>query len=158
MKEKFLLAIFCLFQLIGCNDLPNEVAYPDGYRNWTHVKSLELKEKHPLFSSFGGLHHIYANDLALKAMKSKTIYPDGSVLVFDLLDVVSNEVATSEGKRRVLGVMYKNSKAFPNTKGWGFEGFAGNSKDRLIAGKHETCFGCHASQINSDYTYSVYRE
>lgn len=54
--------------------------------------------------------------------------------------------------------MFKNSKAFPNTKGWGFEGFAGDTKNRLVAGKHETCYGCHASQTSTDYTFSEYRE
>lgn len=158
MKNKLFLTFWSILIVFGCKELPNEVVYPDGYRDWTHVKSLELKEKHPLFSSFGGLHHIYANDLALQAMKAKTKYPDGSVLIFDLLDVNSTPEATSESKRKVLGVMYKNSKAFPQTKGWGFEGFVGNTKERLVSGKHENCFGCHASQTNTDYTFSEYRD
>lgn len=29
--------------------------YPEGYRFWTHVKSMELKPGHPLYESFGGL-------------------------------------------------------------------------------------------------------
>lgn len=28
--------------------------YPEGYRFWTHVKSMELKPGHPLYESFGG--------------------------------------------------------------------------------------------------------
>jgi hypothetical protein len=157
MNKKLFLSLLSIFWIVGCKELPSEVVYPEGYRDWTHVKSLELKEKHPLFSSFGGLHHIYTNDLALNAMKAKTKYPDGSVLIFDLFEVESTDAATSEGKRKVLGVMYKNMKAFPETKGWGFEGFAGDTKDRLVSGKHGSCFGCHATQTNTDYTFSEYR-
>jgi hypothetical protein len=29
--------------------------YPEGYRLWTHVKSMELRPGHPLYESFGGL-------------------------------------------------------------------------------------------------------
>lgn len=144
--------------IMQCKDLPNEVGYPDGYRNWTHVKSLELKANHPLFASFGGIHHIYANEIALKAMQEKSTYPDGSVLIFDLLEVKSDDSATAEGNRKVLGVMLKNSKAFSATKGWGFEGFKGNTKERLVSGKHESCFGCHSGQEKKDFTFSEYRD
>ena len=40
--------------------------YPEGYRFWTHVKSMELKPGHPLYESFGGLHHIYVNPTGLR--------------------------------------------------------------------------------------------
>ncbi|MFQ5584297.1 MAG: cytochrome P460 family protein, partial [Calditrichia bacterium] len=63
-----------------------QIAYPEGYRDWTHVKSMVLQPGHALYESFGGIHHIYANETALKAMKSGKSYPDGSVIVFDLLE------------------------------------------------------------------------
>ena len=62
------------------------VPYPEGYRDWTHVKSMVILEGHALYDSFGGIHHIYANGKALKAMKDARPYPDGSVLIFDLLE------------------------------------------------------------------------
>ncbi len=60
------------------------VDYPEGYRAWPHVKSMVLQQGHPLFDTFGGLHHIYANAKALEAMKAGKPYPEGAVLVFDL--------------------------------------------------------------------------
>src|SRR3989337_1249258 len=62
------------------------VKYPKDYRNWTHIKSMVIQQGHSLYESFGGIHHIYANEKALKAMKSGKLYPDGAVLVFDLLE------------------------------------------------------------------------
>ncbi len=138
--------------------LHKEVPYPEGYRSWTHVKSLELKAKHPLFKDFGGLHHVYVNETGLATLKKGGVYPDGTVFVFDLLDVHSDAAATAEAKRKVLGVMYKNSALFAATGGWGFEGFAGGSNERLVAGKHESCFGCHATEKATDYVFSKYRD
>lgn len=161
MKKKQFLLIATAVVMLGMNcteKLSNEVPYPEGYRRWTHVKSLELKEKHPLFKDFGGLHHVYVNDTGLAALKSGQVFPDGSVIVFDLLNVKSNEAATAEGSRKVLAVMYKNTSAFVSTKGWGFEGFKGDGRERLVNGKHASCFGCHATEGKSDYVYSKYRE
>jgi len=138
--------------------LQHEVPYPEGYRSWTHVKSLELKAKHPLFKDFGGLHHVYVNDTGLATLKQGGVYPDGTIFVFDLLGVKSDEAATAEAGRKVLGVMYKNSAAFTKTGGWGFEGFGKDKTDRVINGKHESCFGCHAPEKGSDYVFSKYRE
>jgi hypothetical protein len=161
MKRKTLLiaASWLVLPALGCGEkLSNEVPYPEGYRSWTHVKSLELKEKHPLFKDFGGLHHVYVNPVGVEALKKGQAYPDGTIFVFDLLAVKSDDSATAEADRKVLGVMYKNRAAFRNTQGWGFEGFKGNSRERLIAGKHEACFGCHASQKDTDYVFSKYRD
>ena len=42
------------------------VAYPDGYRQWTHVKSMQIHPGHPLYDAFGGVHHLYANERAMR--------------------------------------------------------------------------------------------
>ena len=62
--------------------------YPEGYRFWTHVKSMELKPGHPLYESFGGLHHIYVNPTGLRTYLEgkKAPFPKGTVIVFDLLE------------------------------------------------------------------------
>lgn len=158
MKRLYVLFLIALGVSFCKQPLPNEVPYPEGYRNWIHTKTLELKEKHPLYKDFGGIHHIYINPIGFDALKNKKPFPDGTIIVFDLLDVVSDDQVTAEAARKVLGVMYKNSKAFPETKGWGFEAFKGNTRERLINGNHNACFGCHASQADKDYVFSEYRE
>lgn len=134
------------------------VPYPEGYRDWTHVKSMVIEPGHALYASFGGLHHLYANDRALAGYRSGK-FPDGAVIVFDLLEAVSADNAVTEGKRKVLGVMHKDSRKFAATGGWGFEGFAGDSKtERAVADKAaEACFACHTSQRSRDYVFSSYR-
>jgi Cytochrome P460 len=135
-----------------------QVPYPEGYRAWQHVKSMVIEPGHALYASFGGIHHLYANEKALQGYRTGK-FPDGSVIVFDLMQAVSADNAATEGERKVVGVMHKDSRKFGATGGWGFEGFAGNSKTERAAGAKAAgaCFGCHMSQKNSDYVFSRYR-
>ncbi|MDH4167855.1 MAG: cytochrome P460 family protein [Gammaproteobacteria bacterium] len=134
------------------------VPYPVGYRDWAHVKSMVIEPGHPLFDSFGGLHHLYANEKALQGYRAGR-FPDGSVIVFDLLSAVSADNAVTEGPRKVLGVMHKDAVRYAATGGWGFEGFVGDSQtERAVADKAVTaCFGCHEARKDSDYVFSAWR-
>jgi hypothetical protein len=135
------------------------VPYPAGYRDWHHVKSMVINEGHPLFASFGGIHHLYANDKAMKGYRGKT-FPDGSVIIFDLLEAVHEGNAVTEGARKVVGVMHKDSKKFKATGGWGFEGFGGGDRAKRVVGNNaaSACFACHQPQKAQDYTFSRLRD
>jgi hypothetical protein len=137
----------------------SDVDYPADYRQWQHVKSMLIEPGHPLHAAFGGLHHIYANQPAMEGYVSGT-FPDGAVLVFDLLDVNEDGHAVTESERKVLGVMQKNSEHFAATGGWGFEGFAGGDPEQRVVGDNaaEGCFACHQPQAESDYVFSQWRE
>jgi hypothetical protein len=157
MKKLLLVNALCLIALPA---LAADVAYPKNYRQWAHVKSLILEEGHPLFASFGGLHHIYANDKALEGYRSGR-FPDGAVIVFDLLEAQKGGNAIAEGPRKVLGVMQKDRQRFKDTGGWGFEGFAqGDPNQRVVKDQaKEACFGCHAEQAGkTDYVFSQWRK
>jgi hypothetical protein len=132
------------------------VPYPEGYRNWTHVKSMVIQQGHPLFDSFGGLHHIYANDRAMQGYRKGGAFPDGAVIVFDLLDARAGGGAIEAGARKVVGVMVKDSGRWKATGGWGFEGFKGDSKtDRAVGANAKTaCFDCHTQVKGTDYVFS----
>ena len=84
----------------------SSVAYPTGFRKWPLVKSMVIySDKHPLFAQFGGLHHVYANAEAMRALVKGGTFPDGSVLVLDLLEAKDENGAYVEGRRKLLGVM-----------------------------------------------------
>jgi Cytochrome P460 len=134
------------------------VPYPEGYRNWLHVKSMLIQPGHALANPFQGLHHVYANKSAEKGLKNGQ-YANGSVLVFDLLQYQDKDNTIQEGERKLIGVMVKNDKKYAATGGWGFEGFAGNSKTkRLTDDGGKSCFSCHAPEKKNDYVYSKYRQ
>jgi hypothetical protein len=136
-----------------------EVPYPAGYRDWHHVKSMVIEEGHPLYDAFGGIHHLYANDKALEGYRSDT-FPDGSVIIFDLLEAVHDDNAVTEGARKVVGVMHKDAGKFAATGGWGFEGFGGGDPTNRVVGDNagSACFDCHQPQKAQDYTFSRLRD
>jgi cytochrome c553 len=137
----------------------DDVPYPNGYRDWHHVKSMVISQGHPLHDAFGGIHHLYANKKAVIGY-AKGKFPDGAVIAFDLLEANDAGNALVEGKRKVLGVMHKNSKRYAATGGWGFEGFKGDSKTERAVGNNAAtaCFGCHEPQRDKDFVFSAARK
>jgi hypothetical protein len=135
------------------------VPYPEGYRDWHHVKSMVIQAGHPLHASFGGIHHLYANDKALEGYRTGK-FKDGAVIIFDLLEANAADNAIVEGPRKVLGVMHRDGKKYQATGGWGFEGFAGGKPNERAVGNKaaEACFGCHAPQKNTNYVFSSLRD
>lgn len=136
-----------------------EVPYPVGYRDWHHVKSMLIEEGHPLFGAFGGIHHIYANDKALEGYRGAS-FPDGAVIIFDLLEALEDGNAVTEGSRKVVGVMHKDAVKYAATGGWGFEGFGGGDPANRVVGENAAtaCFACHQPQQGQDYTFSRLRD
>jgi hypothetical protein len=96
---------------------PPPVPYPQGFREWTHVKSMVIQPGHALFDAFGGMHHLYANKKALAGYKAGGKFADGSVIVFDLLDAKSADNTVQEGARKVVGVMVKDARRYAATSG-----------------------------------------
>ena len=134
------------------------VPYPQGYRQWTHVKSMTINPGHALYDAFGGIHHLYANKKAEHGYKSGK-FGDGSVIVFDLLEAKAADNTVQEGARKVLGVMHKDARKYKDTGGWGFEGFKGDSTtDRAVGNNAATaCHACHEAQKDKGYVFSSYR-
>jgi hypothetical protein len=134
------------------------IDYPDAYRGWTHVKSMTIHPGHPLEDPFLGIHHIYANEPALAGLQAGS-FADGSVLVFDQLEYLTQDQASTEGNRVLVGVMVKDSARFADTGGWGFEGWAGDSRDqRLVTDGGAACFACHTQRSEQDFVFSEWRD
>lgn len=137
---------------------PAPLAYPHGYREWTHVKTLQIKPGHPLYHVFGGIHHLYANKKAMEGYR-RGKFPNGSTIALDLLEANDALTATSEGGRKLVGVMHKDAAKHKATGGWAFEAFKGDSrKERTVGANARTaCFDCHAAQRDRDYVFSSFR-
>jgi hypothetical protein len=135
-----------------------DVPYPKGYRSWTRVTTTLVGPSSPFFQSAGGMHHVYANDKAMQGYSAGK-FPDGSILVFDLLDAKEKDGVTSEGARQRIDMMLKDSRRFAATGGWGFERFSGDSEtDRpLTEEQRQSCSNCHQARKDHDFVFSQYR-
>lgn len=133
------------------------VPFPEGYRDWKHIKSGYIGPGSIGFKLFGGFHHIYANELAIQGY-TKGVFPEGSVLVFDVMSTKESEGVIEETSRFVVDVMMKDSIKFAATHGWGFERFKGDSNtERLLdANFRSSCVSWH--QKTPDFVISEYRK
>jgi hypothetical protein len=158
MKVKHLLFLTLVVAAVAVAGEPS-VEYPEEYRGWRHVKSMVIETGHPLYESFGGIHHIYANRQALEGYRTGE-WRDGAVIAFDLLEAVEKDGAVTEGERKVLGVMQRDARRFAATGGWGFEGFAAGDPERPVVGAtaETACFQCHAAQADHGYVFSALRD
>jgi hypothetical protein len=120
-----------------------QVAYPEGYRGWERVKSVVILEGHEHYEAFGGFHHVYANEQAVAALKEQMRFPNGSVLVFELFETITDN----------------NSERFGETESWGFEDFKqADPHQRSVTDMRAQCLFCHATQKATDYVYTTYRQ
>jgi hypothetical protein len=132
------------------------VAYPEGYRNWTHVKSGVIGPAHKSFAVNGGFQHIYANAEGMAGYRTR-VFPEGSIVAFDWLDMREDAGAFIEGPRRQVDVMVKDSKRFASTGGWGFQRFVKDTRERAAAPTPEQCFACHNNLKKDGLVLSSYR-
>lgn len=133
-----------------------KINLPKDYRSWTRAKSMVILEKHPLFNPFGGIHHVYVNKKGLEAFKAGKNYPDGAAIVFDLFEAKLDNEAYSEGARKFTAIMIKNSGAYADTGGWGFEMFAGPKMEPQVKDAKTECFECHQQAKERGYVFSQY--
>lgn len=133
--------------------------FPKEFRRWTHVKSVLVGPQSAAFPTEGGIHHIYANDKAVKGYATGT-FPDGSMIVYDLLETKEIAGNTVEGPTRRVDVMVKQREMYAATGGWKYMSFpGGNQSDgKLSAERQATCAGCHASKKDHDFVFSEFRK
>ena len=156
-KPRIAAVALCALSLLGAGSTSNNSApYPEGFRRWTHVKSAVNEPTHPKFGKFSGIYHIYANEAALSGFRSGR-FRDGSILVFDLMKTQTKDHVTQAVGRHFVDVMIKDSKAYRETGGWGYEEFqGGNRTARNINMKdvQTRCHSCHTTQQARDYVFS----
>jgi hypothetical protein len=152
---------------IGCltgaamSDDADTVPYPAGYRHWTFLHSSMVGAK---FSGFGkggcespctgGIYHFYGNDKAMVGLQGGS-YADGAVIAEEMLEIRGG----TEGPRRLVGVMVKNSRKYAATGGWGYGHFTGDSQaEDLTHEERVACYQCHIPKKDRDFVFTEYRE
>jgi hypothetical protein len=145
------------FSLVA--QLDNTAQFPKEFRQWAHVKSVLVGPKSAAFATEGGIHHIYANQKALEGYKTGK-FPDGSVIVYDLLETKEADGNTIEASTRRIDVMVKQSELYSATGGWEYMSFpGGNPADgKLSAERQASCATCHGNRKDHDSVFSEFRD
>jgi hypothetical protein len=137
----------------------DRAAFPKEFRKWAHVKSVLVGPQSAAFATEGGIHHIYANDKAREGYQTGK-FPDGSVIVYDLLETREIAGNTIEGPTRRVDVMVKQRERYAATGGWEFMSFRGENQAEgtLTAEQQAICAGCHATRKEHDSVFSEFRK
>lgn len=139
--------------------LDDAAPFPKEFRKWAHVKSVLVGPQSAAFVSDGGIHHIYANEIALEGYETGK-FPDGSMIVYDLLETKEVAGNTIEGPTRRVDVMLKQSELYRTTGGWRFMSFPnGNpANGNLTVERQAGCAACHAKRNDHDSVFSEFRK
>ena len=139
--------------------LDDAAPFPKEFRKWAHVKSVLVGSQSAAFATEGGIHHIYANEKALEGYKTGK-FPDGSVIVYNLLETKEIAGNTIEGPTRRVDVMVKQSELRRTTGGWEFMSFPGGNPTggKLTAERQAACAACHANRKDHDFVFSEFRK
>jgi hypothetical protein len=133
--------------------------FPKDFREWAHVKSVLVGPQSSAFATEGGIHHIYANQKALEGYKTGR-FPNGSVVVYDLLETKEIAGSTVEGATRRVDIMVKRSELYSTTGGWEFMSFPGGdpTAGKLTVERQAACAACHAQRKDHDLVFSEFRK
>ena len=153
--NKLLCVVLAAAALAGSKG--SAIPFPENYRQWTHVKSTLVGPQAPGFQNNGGYHHFYANEQAMEGYRTGT-FPDGSILIDDGLESIEKDGVTSEGARRRVAVMVRDSRRFPESGGWGFEWYPGDTHaGSLDTSQKAACLICH-QKAAPDLVFSQFRK
>ncbi|MEZ4218819.1 MAG: cytochrome P460 family protein [Myxococcota bacterium] len=111
-----------------------------------------------------GLHHVYTQPEAIAAHRETGVFPDGTVLVKEVVDVARASYTTgadvaSATVTKQWFVMVKDARGrFPGNplwgNGWGWALFAGDAPSTNTARDLRTdCLACHVPARATDWVY-----
>ncbi len=137
---------------------------PTGYREWIYVGApLTPNDMNGGDAPFPEFHSVYINPSAWQAYKRDGNFPDGTVLVKELVSV--GEKAASSGKGYFMGefigleAAVKDSKRFPKAAGsWAYFSFGHSYPLAAKAKAQETvsCAACHQALAADDQVFTQY--
>ena len=131
------------------------VQYPDSFRRWVHVGTgVILPGANPQLVSEEGMHHIFANQMAVNSYASGD-FPDGSIIVYELREAQQKNGVIFEGDRKRVDVMIKDASLYKNTGGWRFERFWANDRTQdAVRDSGTSCFQCHSKANAHGFIFS----
>lgn len=138
--------------------LGNLPVYHNGIRHMPEYHSWQVMSTTSRFDN-GSMRIMYANAVAMDAIKNKHIhpFPDGAIiakLVWEKLE--DGEGNVRPGKFINIQYMVRDSKQFKETEGWGFARFDGPAlKPYGTATEPSKCISCHKAAANTGFVFDL---
>jgi len=137
---------------------------PEGYREWVYVGTpLTPNDMNGGEAAFPEFHNVYINHKAWDIYKNTGKFPDGTILVKELISVGSKKASSGAGyfMGEFIGLeaAVRDSKRFPKVPGyWAYFSF-GHSYPlarKTKAQEPATCAACHQSRAADDFVFTQY--
>lgn len=141
-----------------------ELVRPTGYRKWTYVGTpLTPNDMNDGTAPFPEFHNVYMNPVAFDHYEQTGEFPNGTILVKELVSVGSKEATSGQGyfmgDFTGLEVSLKDESRFKDEPGnWAYFSFGhryplkANAKIQPSA----SCNDCHAGDADEDYVFTQY--
>jgi hypothetical protein len=127
------------------------ISYPAGWQNWAAIAVAHRTDNNTL-------RIILGNDIAVKAARSGNTnpWPDNSVLakaVWKDTKLKNWEAATSPGKFVHAEFMFKDSKKYSDSYGWGWARWVGKEQKPFEKGM-QVCISCHTPVKYNNWVFT----
>ena len=127
------------------------ISYPEGWQNWASIAVSHRTDNNTL-------RVILGNEVAVKAARSGETnpWPDGAVLgkvVWKDSQLEDWKTATAPGKYVHAEFMFKDSKKYSKTYGWGWARWVGLDQQPFSKGA-QVCISCHTPVKNRDWVFT----
>jgi hypothetical protein len=144
-------------------DAKGNISLPTGYRaKWVFLGTWSIAGDDEEEGA-KELHTVYAQPQAVAAHRATGRWPDGAVLVKEVLKTVTTSLTTGTASRAgpitVVFVMVKDAEGrFKENplwgRGWGWALFKAPDLAKQVASDYRTdCLGCHLPARKSDWIY-----
>lgn len=152
-----LLVLFLTTGIAVANEVDNTSApshginYPAGWQNWSSIAVSHRTDNNTL-------RVILGNDVAVKAARAgeTTPWPDGAILgkvVWKDTELDNWKAATAPGKFIHAEFMFKDSKKYAETYGWGWARWVGLEQKPFDKGA-QVCTSCHTPVKERDWVFT----
>ena len=137
---------------------------PENYRTWVFVGSpLTPNDLNNGKAAFPEFHSVYIDPVSYDAYKSTGNFPDGTILMKELIDVGTKAAVSGNGyfMGNVIGLeaTIKSAKHFPNEPGnWAYYSFT-NTETGVLANEKDpfpaaSCNACHDASAQDDFVFT----
>ena len=141
-----------------------ELVRPSGYRRWVYVGTpLTPNDMNNGKAPFPEFHSVYIDPQAFEHYEKTGKFPDGTVLVKELVSVGTKEATSGNGyfmgEFSGLEVLMKDKQRFTDEPGnWGFFSFGHKYPLKRSAKIQPTanCNDCHSGAADDDYVFTQY--